>query len=292
MKIDKKYVSALLPISKNMRSISIPVLYSIFEALHTPTFYFDGECHSPWEMVYVIDGEVGVTANNQVHTLLKGDVIFHKPMEFHKIWNETSGNIHVLICSFDLEGTLAHKLRNGIYHLNQEQTQNINLLIEHLHSSANIYNEEKKGLFHHDYGALLYENHTAMQLVLNYLELILLSLSGSDKKNCNTAPNRNMLLYTEITKILEEHVFDKITIPEIAAICNVSASTIKNCFSVYTGCGIHKYFLNIKIRTAIKLLKDGKSVSEVSDMLQFANSNYFSYVFKRETGMCASIYKK
>jgi len=59
---------------------------------------------------------------------------------------------------------------------------------------------------------------------------------------------------------------------------------VKTCFSRHAGCGIHKYFLKIKMRTAIQMIRQGCTVSEVSDTLGFNNPNYFSYVFRRETG--------
>ena len=41
------------------------------------------------------------------------------------------------------------------------------------------------------------------------------------------------------------------------------------------------------MRTAIELLEKGALVSEVSEQLGFSNPNYFSLVFKRETGHTA-----
>ena len=56
--------------------------------------------------------------------------------------------------------------------------------------------------------------------------------------------------------------------------------------------GIHKYLLKLKTAAAIQLLQQGCSVNEVSRQLGFANQNYFSTVFKRETGLPPSRYAK
>ncbi len=288
MKTDKKYISSILPLNKNENLISVSNIYSIFEGKHSPEFYFEGECHTPWEFVYVIDGQVGITADKRVYSLSAGDIIFHKPMEFHKIWSENESRSHVFICSFDLEGKAVHQLRNGIYKLDDEATHIINLLLNMLRKNNS---DASLGSSYLNYGDLITENSMITQLCVNYLELIFVYLTYADKSIHLTESNERTNLYTKIVGVLEEHIYDKITISEIADVLNVSSATVKNCFAEFAGCGVHKYFLNIKIRKAIELLRKGKNVNEVSDMLQFANPNYFSYVFKRETGTCASSYK-
>lgn len=286
MKTDKIFFKKLGKCQKNMHLLSITGIYSFFEAKHTPEFYFEGECHSPWEMVYVIEGTAGITADDKIYTLSKGDIIFHKPMEFHKVWSADGTSPRLLICSFDIDGSYAHKL-SGVYHLCGDARNTMDSLMEYLCNEFNTTSSKVMNFFKYLEG-----NEVALQIILNKLELLFLLLSYSDKCEEKVEHNEKTRLYTQIAEILEEHIYDKITIPQIAEECKVSPATIKNCFAEYAGCGIHKYYLNIKIRTAIDMLKNGMNVNEVSDILQFANPNYFSYVFKRETGISASSYKK
>ena len=51
MKKDNLFIRKLTTSKKNIHLISVIRLYSLFKAKHSPEFYFDGECHSPWEMV-------------------------------------------------------------------------------------------------------------------------------------------------------------------------------------------------------------------------------------------------
>lgn len=48
-------------------------------------FSFDGESHNFWEFLCVDKGEVTVTADTNIHHLKKGDIIFHKPNQFHSV---------------------------------------------------------------------------------------------------------------------------------------------------------------------------------------------------------------
>lgn len=285
MKKDKIFIKKLSKKKKNIRPLSITSVYSLFEGEYSNEFYFEGECHSPWEMVYVIEGSAGITADDKVYNISKGDVIFHKPMEFHKIWSAGQTNLNVLVCSFDLEGSLSYRI-GGVYHLADESEKIMESLLKYISSEFNKNFSENRNYFD-----AIDNNEVALQIILNYIELILLNIYADNGRQ-KPYNNEKMRLYTQIAEILEEHIYDKITITEIAEICNSSTATIKKCFAEYAGCGVHKYFLNIKIRTAIDMLKNGMNINEVSDKLQFANPNYFSYVFKRETGMPASSYKK
>ena len=61
-------------------------------------------------------------------------------------------------------------------------------------------------------------------------------------------------------------------------------------FSEFTGCGVGKYFLILKLVFAASLLKEGQSVKQVSEKLSFSTPNYFSTSFKREMKMSPKEY--
>ena len=82
------------------------------------------------------------------------------------------------------------------------------------------------------------------------------------------------------------------TLRYIAKKLNVSVSYLKKIFTKYAGLGVHKYFLKSKITIACRLLRRGMSVCEVSEKLSFSSHNYFSTVFKRETGRLPSEFRK
>ena len=79
---------------------------------------------------------------------------------------------------------------------------------------------------------------------------------------------------------------------EIAKACNYSPAYIKKVFAKYSDCGIHNYFLKLKLQKAILLFQDGKTIQQTSNLLSFSNTNYFGVVFKREFGMSPRNYIK
>lgn len=290
IKMAKNYKSELPEIIKNQRMISIDGIYTMFEARRAPEFYFSGEYHSAWEMVYVCEGSVGITADEKIYNLSAGELIFHHPMQFHKIWSADGESPCTFICSFDISGGLAKQLKGGVYRLSGEQLAELESVLSLVRKECNT---DMGRIGEINYAKIISgSNPDLFQMIISRLESFFMSLAFSDGRISPRKQGDGERLYTKIVELLEENVYSGITIAEIASRCGVSSATVKNCFSGYAGCGIHKYFLKIKIRTAMELLGNGKNVGEVSDILGFANPNYFSYVFKRETGECAGNYRK
>ena len=48
-------------------------------------FEFGGESHDFWEMVYVGRGRVEISRDDERLALSEGELIFHKPNEFHSV---------------------------------------------------------------------------------------------------------------------------------------------------------------------------------------------------------------
>ena len=130
----------------------------------------------------------------------------------------------------------------------------------------------------------MYDTAYFSQLVGNCLETLLLMLLEDSKKVPAIRHNGEVELYNRSIMYMQDNICGHISLPELARECNISVSTLKNVFSKYSGYGVHKYFVKLKINRAIELLKQGKSVAQISEELKYNNPNYFSFAFKRETG--------
>ena len=83
--------------------INITKIVTIHYYEFNKNYSYDGESHDFWEMVYVDAGKVQIKANNKEFHLKQGEIIFHKPNEFHTIntGEETAANVFVIsfVCS-------------------------------------------------------------------------------------------------------------------------------------------------------------------------------------------------
>lgn len=269
--------------------ITITALISAFEKVVEGGFFFKGEHHEHWEMVYVISGQIGVSANEKIFKLSEGEIIFHKPWEFHKIWSETENIAQVFIMAFKITGSLAKTLENCVLKLSDTQQHILHLMISAF-QACNV--EPALVRFPDFFNNWNLSSNAAIQIAKNYAEILFLDIIQNQNKPKRAYKTRTSEIYQQIIGIMEEHISDWITIDDIAKKCNFSTAYIKKVFAKYSDCGIHNYFLKLKLQRAVIFLKNGKSIQQTSNLLSFSSTNYFSVVFKREFGMSPRNYIK
>ena len=125
-------------------------------------------------------------------------------------------------------------------------------------------------------------------LLISQLEYFLNSLAVSliDSK----VKSDDYAIFTEGVRYIKDNLDKDVSINHLAAYLCVSSSKLKRVFSKYSALSLHKFMLAVKTEKAKELLKSGLSSKEVSRHLGFENQNYFSAVFKRETGKSPSAY--
>lgn len=132
-----------------------------------------------------------------------------------------------------------------------------------------------------------------LQFFINKLETLILSvLRESVTLEATINDSISAVNYEIIVNTLKENLNQKLSLDEIARLCNMSKSNLKKTFSKYANQGIMEYFNHLKILEGIRLLKNGLTVGETSQVLGFTEQNYFSQVFKRATGFSPTNYFK
>lgn len=269
--------------------ITIKSLYSAFDVIYDKDYAFPGEQHDFWELVFVVDGTLGVAEDERVYELTKNQIIFHKPFAFHRLWNAGNTPLSLIIMSFEALGKSSNQLSNGVFNLSP---MDYHLLI-------NTLDEAKACSFFpidsaDPCGSYTYseEDSISIQCIAAHLELLFLHLLR--QSTSNTAQNKSISAknYKKIVRTMSEHISENLSVTDIAGLCDLSISNMKKTFSMYSGIGIMSYFNKMKITKAISLFKEGMSIVEVSNKLGFSNQNYFSTVFKREMGVSPMMYIK
>ncbi|QQO10826.1 response regulator transcription factor [Breznakiella homolactica] len=87
------------------------------------------------------------------------------------------------------------------------------------------------------------------------------------------------------------HINENITLNKAAKAVNANPSYLSALFSRELGKSFVSYVTELKIEAAKDLLARNMLVYEVSDNLGFEDSNYFSKVFKKYTGVTAESYR-
>ena len=96
----------------------------------------------------------------------------------------------------------------------------------------------------------------------------------------------------KVVKYIEVHIMEPIHLSDAAAETGVSSAYLSTMFKKEMGYNFIEYVNLRKIELARQMLQDGKMVYEVSELLGFENSTYFSRVFKRYTDVSPDTYRK
>ncbi len=260
---------------------SISAFYSFFEKRYDVDYKTDGEIHNFWEIVCVIEGTLGVTADKDIYILERGNAIIHKPMEFHNVWSENSCP-KIIIMTF--EGIMP-KLGKRIFKMSDRTKNTITSLAN---DTLQIFDYDKDGVF---ITGIKKDNEVFAEQFLKKCELFVLSLLSETDEAPPLIEDGSAKTYMNIASFLSENINKTLCIYDIAKALNMSESSIKKIFKKYSGIGVIHYFNTIKIKKAQSLLNEGFSVRETAEKVGFSDQNYFSTVFKRITGVSPKVYR-
>lgn len=114
-----------------------------------------------------------------------------------------------------------------------------------------------------------------------FLSCLVYEISYSQIENSNFSSEiNNGIVY------LEKHYMKNISIKKLADNCNVSESTLRRNFIKIKGMSPVEYRNGLRMRNAYDFLKTGLfTVTEVAEMVGFADVPYFSKSFKKEFGI-------
>lgn len=96
-----------------------------------------------------------------------------------------------------------------------------------------------------------------------------------------------------VIKYINRHYSEDITLKEICSAFSYSRSSISHNFKKTIGQSVKEYLTSVRIKSAKNLLVHSKlNVTEISCAVGFNDSNYFSYIFKKHTGVSPRLYRR
>ncbi len=268
--------------------INITAIVSIHYFEFDKNFHFSGERHNYWEMVYVDSGNVFVTAEGKEHVLGQGEIIFHKPDEFHTISADKKTPSNVFVMTFVTSSKRMRWFENKRTVLPRELRHYIKTIIDEGRKTFDLpFNNP------HMMSLKFADNPPVggLQLIKTALEQLLVLMIRTEEENIKKrksleGENSGNKIVNEIVKILSENIYGKISVNEICQNLSYSKTYVSKIFNENMGCTIVEYYTGLKIKEARKLIREKcYSFTEISSILCFSNPHYFSKVFKKVTNM-------
>lgn len=277
---------------------NIEKIITIFYMEFPKNFSYGGERHDFWEMVYIDKGEMLCTADKNRFVLKSGEMTFHKPNEFHNLSGNNSVPTNVSIVTFECKSRAMKNFEGKIFRLDPEEKAILSNLFDEGLSCFRLVDETNPLL--QKLEKIESAPFGSSQMTKNLLEVFLIMLCRN--KDVVTKKMRRSYVIDgvdvpynikEILDVLNNNIYNKITVADIARVLGKSESSVKQLFSQYRKNGIMKYYNSLKIKEARKLIREGTyNITQISDMLHFDNPQYFSKCFKNFSKMTPSEYKR
>ncbi len=98
-------------------------------------------------------------------------------------------------------------------------------------------------------------------------------------------------LVSQVIRIIAEKYNTDIGLNEIADMVRLNPAYLCMLFRENVGISYVKYLTDVRVKKACELLHSGYQISQVSSMVGYHDYHYFSYIFKKQTGMTPNEYK-
>ena len=275
--------------------IDVQSIVTVHYFEYAKNYVFEGERHDFWELLYVDKGEVEVMADEVGYRLKRGEMIFHKPNEFHNVFANGVVAPNLVVVAFVCPSPAMTYFEGKILKAGEDERELL----------ARLVNEARDAFTTplDDPGTVRMERASSSafgseQMIGMLLEQMLIRLvrrgaepADSVKEASSVKKRSDNDLVRRVIAYMEENVAGNLTFSAVCRFSAQSATNLKTIFKAATGRGVMEYYRWLKIEQAKVLLREGNgNITQIADKLGYASVHYFSRYFKQATGMTPSEY--
>ena len=278
-------------------SVTINRIISVHYFQYMSDFSFPGESHDFWELVCVDRGEIDALAGDRRLTLKKGNILFHKPNEFHNVLTNGKVSPRLVVIGFECHSPAIKSFEDQLMSVQDTEKE---LLAQIIVEARNTFSGRLDDPYQEE---LIFNSEPltfcSAQLISHYLEQLMIhlyrryfsySLPVRSSRFLAEASSGNDT-YNRIVRYMEEHLGERMTIDRICRVNLVGRSQLQKLFRDTKGCGVIEFFSMMKIDTAKQMIRDNQlNFTQIADRLGYNSIHYFSRQFKQITTMTPSEY--
>lgn len=277
------------------QELHISAVYTVHYFEYRSDFHFPGEVHDFWEFQCIDKGSAKVCTDEAIYHLSRGQVIFHKPNEFHTMEAEGKTPPNIVVVSFACDSPCMKFFKNRILTISEWERSLLGMLIaEARRCIASPLDDPYLQKMNMRPDCLF----GSQQLLVLYLEQLLISMFRRHTIPQLSVPETKLFhikgdsaQYNKIIFYLEEHIREFVSVKEICHDNPISRSQLQKLFREQHQCGVIELFLQMKIEFAKQLIREEQmNFTQISDFLGYSSIHYFSRQFKKITGMTPSEY--
>ena len=240
---------------------------------------FDGESgmwnltrhmHDFVELIYFLNGDVEISTMEAHSSVGDYDVIVYPRGMYHfeKFQGRRS---HDIFCVW---ADLAHIQVPGMIWVQDDRNLPIKWLLERMHAEYAADEPEPTLIQHFAKAAAI---------------LIARKALGRNTPADQMTPRQ----FERIVRYMHDHLAEPLTVASLAKIINVSSSYLSRMFRQKVSVPPGVYLRQVRIETARAMLAYGTlTIEEIANLTGFSSPKYFSHVFRKETGMTPSDWRR
>ena len=278
-------------------SVTINRIISVHYFQYMSDFSFPGESHDFWELVCVDRGEIDALAGDRRLTLKKGNILFHKPNEFHNVLTNGKVSPSLVVIGFECHSPAIKSFEDQLMSVQDtEKELKAQIIVEARNTFSGRLDDpyQEELIFNSEpltFGSAQLISHYLEQLMIHlYRRYFSYSLPVRSSRFLAEASSGNDT-YNRIVRYMEEHLGERMTIDRICRDNLVGRSQLQKLFRDTKGCGVIEFFSMMKIDTAKQMIRDNQlNFTQIADRLGYNSIHYFSRQFKQITTMTPSEY--
>ncbi len=246
----------------------------------------------PEHEIYIcVQGEATACVGESTYPVKPGTVLLYNPREHHELFTTSLEpyDRYVLLFHYsELEGLWSGIDQTLLTMFSDREDYHNNLLYLQPHEFQHLVTMLEKALSYQSTAnglddALLYAQFLKILHFLNqqYLQ--------SAKKQ---DPNCHFPIVAKALNLIEEQFITLQQVDDLASQLHISTSYLARVFKRQVGTSVYEYIRNMKFAYAVKLLSDGRSVTEACFDSGFNSYSHFIQMFKRKYGTTPHKYQK
>ena len=243
--------------------IHIDRIYTIHYFEYKSDFHFAGERHNFWEFQCVDKGKAEIETDNGIYHLTSGQLIFHRPNEFHNLIAIGNTAPNIVVVSFECDSPCMKFFEKKLLKLSDSERNLMGMLIAEARRCIKTplddpYTEKMEKKEDFLFGS--------QQLIRIYLE--------------------QMLIY-----MIRRNSSPPITLCDLCHDNMIGRSQLQKIFQEQHQCGAMDFFSRLKIAYARQLIRENQmNFTQISEFLGYSSIHYFSRQFKKISGMTPTEY--
>lgn len=251
-------------------------IYTLFYQQKEKGFFFKGEKHDLFELVYVDQGALHNVVNGADTVLAQGEMMLYDRGLWHMQYAEVDAEVRFITVSFELGTGDLKPLVNRRIRLDAEATQLLRRMLEERESNDRYSGDR----------------------IISLLQLLLLTVLKSEEKQ-ELRPKTPASLQSENKIVsaalayISTNVAKKLSVPFVARNCNVSSSRLTKLFVERLAITPGEYIRRAKLEESKSLIRSGeRNMSQIAQQLNYSSVQQFSRQFRAKFGVSPSEFAK